>query len=119
MLFNFLDDRFLLDSSLEPFQRALERFSFFDDNKSHEIHLLLYGKYRLYTRTGILSQVGSDYLAPKHAAHMPGKYECGSTSSLALLPIKLNIKEDPFPIATRTVISVERGSPPEKITKFS
>jgi hypothetical protein len=50
---------------------------------------------------------------------MPGKYECGATSTLALLSIKLNIKEDPFPIATRTIFSVKRGSPPEKITTFS
>jgi hypothetical protein len=34
MLFDFLDDRFLLHSSLEPSQRALYRFSFINNDKS-------------------------------------------------------------------------------------
>ena len=44
MLLDFFDDRFLLDSSFKAFQRAFERFTFFNKDKRQTIHLLTYGK---------------------------------------------------------------------------
>jgi hypothetical protein len=41
VLLDLLDDRFLLDLPLETLECALQRFAFFDNDKSQRFHLLL------------------------------------------------------------------------------